>query len=67
MPGVTIGRALRLLTAAVLIGVVAAHAQMWGGKMGDPTAWGVSVAIVACAMVLAGSVVWGRRVLDAGA
>jgi hypothetical protein len=36
---------------------------MWGGKMGDPTAWGVSVAMVVCAMVLAGSVLWGRRVL----
>ena len=57
---VTIGRALRLLTAAALVGVVAAHAQMWGGKMGDPTAWGVSAAIVACALV------WAARVWDGG-
>jgi uncharacterized iron-regulated membrane protein len=63
--GVVIGRVLRLLTAAGLVGVVAAHGLIWGATVGDPAAWGVNLAIVACALVLAGSVFWGRRVLDA--
>ncbi len=57
--GAVTARALRLFSVLAFIAAVGLHTLMWSGRITDPMAWYVDLAILMCAAMLAAPLAWG--------
>jgi uncharacterized iron-regulated membrane protein len=60
--GLAAARALQFFSALALVGVVGLHALVWGGRVTDPMAWYVNLALLASAATLALPLIWSGAV-----